>query len=372
LAEVASVAVVLGRALGAGPERALRFARAVQLGADPRLTARAVYCSSLEEVERFDALFGAHDVAQGARGDSAAPALRGDRGPRPAARRGEGSDRGGASLTSAGEPGDSEGRPEGVHAAASSEERLRETSFDALTSDELAALRGLMRRLALATPERRTRRQKRGRRGEHLDLRATLRRSLRTGGDPVEHARRRRRRKRRTLVMLLDVSGSMEPYSRAFLQFLESGVGGADAEAFVFATRLTRLTRALRGRDPQVAIARATKAAPDWSGGTRIGAALKAFNDRHGRRGMARGSVVVILSDGWERGDPADVGREMERLARLAHRIVWVNPRAAATEFAPLAGGMAAALPHVDSLLSGHSVAALDDVIEAISEERTA
>jgi uncharacterized protein with von Willebrand factor type A (vWA) domain len=256
--------------------------------------------------------------------------------------------------------------PAGVLAAASEEERLRGTSFDALSVDELIALRALMQRLALAPPERRSRRQKRGRRGERLDVRATLRRSLRTGGDPVVHARRRRRTKRRPLVLLLDVSGSMEPYSRAFLQFLESAVGGADAEAFVFATRLTRLTRALRGRAPQAAIDRATKAAPDWSGGTRIGAALKAFNDLHGRRGLARGAVVVILSDGWERGDPAAVGREMERLRRLAHRIVWVNPRAASTAFAPLAGGMAAALPHVDALLSGHSLAALDEVVEAI------
>jgi uncharacterized protein with von Willebrand factor type A (vWA) domain len=372
LAEVASVAVVLGRALGAGPERALRFARAVQLGADARLTARAVYCSSLEEVERFDALFGGvGDPARADRGDPSAP-TEGGRRSRAAGRSGGASERGGASVMTAASPGASEGGSEAVLAAASAQERLRETSFDALTSEELAALRSLMQRLALAPPERRTRRQKRGRRGERLDLRATLRRSLRTGGDPVEHARRRRRTKRRPLVMLLDVSGSMEPYSRAFLHFLESGVGGADAEAFVFATRLTRLTRTLRGRDPQVAISRATKAAPDWSGGTRIGAALKAFNDQHGRRGMARGAVVVILSDGWERGDPAEVGREMERLRRLAYRIVWVNPRAAATEFAPLAGGMAAALPHVDALLSGHSLAALDDVIEAISEERTA
>jgi uncharacterized protein with von Willebrand factor type A (vWA) domain len=227
-----------------------------------------------------------------------------------------------------------------------------------------------MRRLALAPPERRTRRARRGRRGERLDLRATIRRSHRTGGDPVEHAFRRRRRKRRRLVMLLDVSGSMEPYSRAFLQFLESGVGGADAEAFVFATRLTRLTRTLRGRDPQAAIARATAAAPDWSGGTRIGAALKSFNDLHARRGMARGAVVVILSDGWERGDPAAVAREMERLRRLAYRVVWVNPRAGAAEFAPLAGGMAAALPHVDALLSGHSLSALDEVVAAIGADR--
>ena len=132
--------------------------------------------------------------------------------------------------------------------------------------------------------------------------------------------------------MLCDISGSMEPYARAYLQFLTCAAGsGPDAEAFVFATRLTRLTRALASRNPERAIQRAAAAAPDWSSGTRIGDALKAFNDRHGRRGMARGAVVVILSDGWERGDPALVGREMERLARLAHRIVWVNPRVSAS-----------------------------------------
>ena len=162
-------------------------------------------------------------------------------------------------------------------------------------------------------------------------MRRTLRGSLRTGGDPIRLARRRRRIVPRRLVMLCDISGSMEPYARAYLQFLTCAAGsGPNAEAFVFATRLTRLTRALASRNPERAIQRAAAAAPDWSSGTRIGDALKAFNDRHGRRGMARGAVVVILSDGWERGDPALVGREMERLARLAHRIVWVNPRVSA------------------------------------------
>jgi uncharacterized protein with von Willebrand factor type A (vWA) domain len=140
--------------------------------------------------------------------------------------------------------------------------------------------------------------------------------------------------------------------------------------AFVFATRLTRLTRALHSRNPERAIQRAAATAPDWSSGTRIGDALKTFNDRHGRRGMARGAVVVILSDGWERGDPALVGREMERLSRLAYRIVWVNPRAAASGFAPRAGGMAAALPHCDALVSGHSLEALEEVVDAIGAER--
>ena len=173
--------------------------------------------------------------------------------------------------------------------------------------------------------------------------------------------------------MLCDISGSMEPYARAYLQFLTSAAGsGPRAEAFVFATRLTRLTRALRSRHPERAIQRAAAAAPDWSSGTRIGDALQTFNDRHGRRGMARGAVVVILSDGWERGDPQLVGREMERLARLAHRIVWVNPRAAAARFSVRAGGMAAALPYCDALVSGHSLEALDEVVEAIGGGRGA
>ena len=172
--------------------------------------------------------------------------------------------------------------------------------------------------------------------------------------------------------MLCDISGSMEPYARAYLQFLTCAAGsGPNAEAFVFATRLTRLTRALRSRSPERAIQRAAATAPDWSSGTRIGDALKEFNDRHGRRGMARGALVVILSDGWERGDPALVAREMERLSRLAYRIVWVNPRVAATGFSPRVGGMAAALPFIDALVSGHSLAALHEVIAEIGSERS-
>jgi uncharacterized protein len=252
-------------------------------------------------------------------------------------------------------------------AMASDEELLGRKSFDALEPHELAQLYRLMSRLELATPVRRTRRYEKGRHGEHIDMRRTLRGSLRTGGDPIRLARRRRRIARRRLVMLCDISGSMEPYARAYLQFLACAVGsGPKAEAFVFATRLTRLTRALASRNPERAIQRAAAAAPDWSSGTRIGDALKEFNDRHGRRGMARGAVIVILSDGWERGDPMLVGREMERLGRLAHRIVWVNPRLSAGAFSVQAGGMVAALPHCDALVSGHSLKALGEVAEAI------
>ncbi len=257
-------------------------------------------------------------------------------------------------------------------AIASEEERLATKRFDALTPQELAGLYRLMSRLELATPIRRARRHQRGRHGERVDLRRTLRASLRTGGDPIRLARRRRRIAPRRLVMLCDISGSMEPYARAYLQFLTCAAGsGPNAEAFVFATRLTRLTRALAARNPERAVQRAAAAAPDWSSGTRIGDALKQFNDRHGRRGMARGAVVVILSDGWERGDPMLVGREMSRLARLAHRIVWVNPRVGASEFSVRAGGMVAALSHCDALVSGHSFEALGEVVDAIGAPST-
>lgn len=267
---------------------------------------------------------------------------------------------------------DDEQRDVPVPTLASAEEVLRAKRFDALDARELAEVHRLMADLRIATPVRRTRRARQDRHGDRIDLRRTLRASLRTVGDPVRLARRRRRTVRRRVVMLLDISGSMEPYARAYLTFLTCAAGsGPDAEAFVFATRLTRLTRALSSRNPQRAIARAAATAPDWSSGTRIGDALKAFNDQHGRRGMARGAVVVILSDGWERDDPELVRVQMERLARLAHRIVWVNPRAAAAGFAPQAGGMAAALPSCDALLSGHSLAALSEVVAAIADERT-
>ena len=254
---------------------------------------------------------------------------------------------------------------------ASEEEALSYKNFQALTADELAQLYKLMVRLQLATPDRVSRRKQRGRRGEHMDMRRTLRRSLHTGGDPIVLARKRRRTHPRRLVLLLDISGSMEPYARAYLQFLHAArATGPYTEAFVFATRLTRLTKQLAGRNPQRAIRRAAEAAPDWSSGTRIGDALKTFNDRYGRRGMARGSIIVILSDGWERGDPELVGREMQRLARLAYRIVWVNPRVAAQGFQPKAGGLVAALPYCDALVSGHTLKSLEEVADAIAAQR--
>jgi uncharacterized protein with von Willebrand factor type A (vWA) domain len=250
-------------------------------------------------------------------------------------------------------------------AAASAEERLRSKDFGHLTPDELEALRGLIADLALAAPLRISRRRIRHHRGR-LDVRATLRRAQRRGGDPVDWMRRHPKLRRRRLVLIADVSGSMEPYSRAYLHLLHGAVRAAKAEAFVFATRLTRLTRALATTEPDLALRRAAAAAPDWSGGTRIGAALADFNDHYGRRGVARGAVVVVVSDGWETGDPAVLGEQMARLARLAHRVVWVNPRAAAASYEPRVAGMAAALPHVDAFVSGHSLAALDGLSATI------
>jgi uncharacterized protein with von Willebrand factor type A (vWA) domain len=361
------------------PERPVDFARALTLVrplSRRRLywTARGVFVSDHAQVKAFDAVFfsifgeRAPDEPLGADDAQTAPAAPDDR-PKADHETASGGERASATSSPSAASGDDE---EGAEvevplAMASDEELLAAKSFDALDAHELAQLYQLMTRLELATPLRRTRRYERGRHGRNIDMRRTLRASLRTGGDPIRLARRRRRISRRRLVMLCDISGSMEPYARAYLQFLTCAAGsGPDAEAFVFATRLTRLTRALASRHPERAIQRAAAAAPDWSSGTRIGDALKAFNDRHGRRGMARGAVVVILSDGWERGDPMLVGREMARLSRLAHRIVWVNPRVSASAFSVQAGGMVAALPHCDALVSGHSFRALGEVADAI------
>jgi uncharacterized protein with von Willebrand factor type A (vWA) domain len=366
------------------PERAARFADAVALVrpiARRRLywTARAVFVSDATQVKAFDAVFREVFGARVVQGDEPAPedlqtAPHQDHATPPAAKPAARDVAGGVAA-----PAPRSGRGEGeerdvpVPVAASDEERLRTKHFDALEAGELAQLYRLMAQLRVATPPRRTRRAERGRRGEHVDLRRTLRGSLRTAGDPIRLAHKRRRIVRRRLVLLCDISGSMEPYARAYLQFLTSAARpGSHAEAFVFATRLTRITRALASRSPELAIQRAAVAAPDWSSGTRIGDALRAFNDRHGRRGMARGAVIVILSDGWERGDPALVGREMERLARLAYRIVWVNPRVAARGFSPQVGGMAAALRHCDALVSGHSLDAMEAVVEAVAATRSA
>ncbi len=365
------------------PERSARFTRAVLL-ADPttvkELSAlgKTTLLSHHDQEEIFDRVFG--QVFRGLvdfaefRGGSAPPTpvstLPKDDAPKSdSSRDGEGE---GNPSGSEGLPGEGEAEPEdderSLLAAVSSDERLGSKNFAECTEDELALLQALVAQLPFLPPMRRARRQRRHPSGDRLDVRATLRASHKTSGDPVHRVHKRATRRARRVVLIADVSGSMEPYARVYLHLMRGAVQALGSEAFVFATRLTRLTRQLHHTNPDVAYRRAAAAAPDWSGGTRIGSALKAFIDEHGRRGLARGSVIVIVSDGWEIGDPALVGQMMEQLSRLAFHIIWVNPRRAAAGYKPLVGGMAAALPHVDTFVSGHSLRALEDVLTAIRD----
>jgi hypothetical protein len=243
----------------------------------------------------------------------------------------------------------------------SAEELLREKDFGAMTRDEFERTRRLITAIASQRPLRRSRRLRRDSHGRALDVRGLVRSSLSTGGEPIERAFRSRVESPRKLVLILDVSGSMESYSRALLIYLHAARGsGKGVETFAFGTRLTRLTPELASRDPETAFQRASKRVADWSGGTRIGESLKTYNDEWGRRALTRGAVVVILSDGCERGDPELIEREMARLARQAYAVVWVNPLKGHADYEPLAGGMRAALPYVDRFLPGHNVASLD------------
>ena len=276
------------------------------------------------------------------------------------------------------EPGgehDDEGDPEAPDGDAlsvrfSRAEVLSARDFAECSDDELAELHELMARLRLAGESRRCRRMRPSPRSGRLDLRRTVRAALRTEGEALTRRYLEPGERPRRLVLLLDVSGSMEAYARALIRFVHAAtVGRRDVEAFALGTRLTRLTRELSTRDPDAALARAAEAVTDWSGGTRLGDGLRLFNDAWGVRGMARGAVVVVLSDGWDRGDPAVMSEQMQRLSRVAHKIVWVNPLKATPGYAPLAQGMAAALPHVDEFLEGHNLDSLEILAEAITRE---
>jgi uncharacterized protein with von Willebrand factor type A (vWA) domain len=247
-------------------------------------------------------------------------------------------------------------------------ERLAGADFAELTPAELTILAAAMRRITLAVPSRRSRRRKSRPGGRRIDMRSTLRQARRTGGHAFRLIGEVPAKRPRRLVVLCDISGSMEPYARAMIQLLYCAAGGAGAEVFSFATRLTRLTTALRRSTPAAALAKAAETAPDWHGGTKLGTALKGFNDLYGRRGMARGAVVLIISDGWDTGDPELVRREMQRLSLVAFRIVWMNPRTKSTTYQPLAGGMAAAWPHCDAVVSGHSLQAIDQLAAALAD----
>jgi uncharacterized protein len=246
---------------------------------------------------------------------------------------------------------------------ASATELLREQDFAEMTPEEFQRVRELIVAIARVRPRRASRRRSADRRGDRLDVRRLIRRSLRTGGDPVERPYRARKAVPRKLVVLCDVSGSMEAYTRALLLFLHAVVGsGRGVEAFAFGTRLSRLTPELATRDPEAALEKCADAVLDWGSGTRIGASLKEFNDVFGRRALSRGAVVVIVSDGWERQDPELVGREMARLARAAYAVIWVNPLKGNPDYQPLAGGMRAALPFVDRFVPGHNLRSLEEL----------
>jgi uncharacterized protein len=248
-------------------------------------------------------------------------------------------------------------------AAWSDAELLREKDFADYTEAERATARAIMARIASRGPHRRSRRTSASRRRSHRpDPRATLRTSLRHAGEPFERRWRAPRERQRPLVLVCDISGSMEPYSRMLLQYAQACVAvRRRCEAFAFGTRLSRITAELRGRDPDRALERAAAAVADWSGGTRIGEALAELNRTHGRR-LGRGAVVVVLSDGWDRGDPEQLRAEVARLARCAHRLVWLNPLKASPGYEPLVRGMVAALPYTDAFLAGNSLASLEQL----------
>jgi uncharacterized protein with von Willebrand factor type A (vWA) domain len=259
-------------------------------------------------------------------------------------------------------------QPEPLEVGWSATEVLRHRDFAAMTDEEFAQARALMRKLATVRPRRRSRRMRPHARGEQLDLRRLLRRSLARGGEPIARSYRRRIEVPRRVVLLCDISGSMESYTRALLLFMHAAVDAGRVEVFAFGTRLTRLTGPLRTRDPERALESAAATVVDWASGTLIGASLKKFNDDWGRRSFSRGAVVVIVSDGWDRQDAGLLGTEMARLARTAFAVVWVNPLKGHVDYEPLSAGMRAALPYVDRFLPGHDIASLEHLADTLSE----
>lgn len=247
-------------------------------------------------------------------------------------------------------------------------EALRRKDFALLTPDEYAAIKEMMAELTWSLGQRRTRRQQPGS-GPRLDLRRTLRRSLKHGGNVLHWSLREPKLKPRPVVLLADISGSMERYTRLLLHFLYGLTRGLGqpVETFVFGTRLTRITRQLNVKDVDRALREVSRAVHDWSGGTRIGDALKTFNYHWCRRVLGRGAVVVIISDGWDRGDPRVLSEEMARLGRSAHRLIWLNPLLGAPQYEPLTRGIQAALPHVDDFLPVHNLASLEDLAEHLA-----
>jgi uncharacterized protein with von Willebrand factor type A (vWA) domain len=268
-----------------------------------------------------------------------------------------------------GAPEDAE--PEGESAlriVATDAEVLRHKDFTELTPEERRQIMALVRRLALIAPTRSSRRLRPSARGRRFDLRRTLRRSLRTEGEPFHRAYKDKRTRPRPMVLILDVSGSMSPYARPLVEFAHAAArAGRKVEAFAFGTRLTRITPVLRSREPDEVMAAVAKKVADWEGGTRIGDSLQTLLEEWSTRSALRGAVVILCSDGLERGDPEVLRKQMQRLARLAHRVVWVNPLKGSPAYEPLARGMAASLPYVDVFLSGHNLESLEELAGAVA-----
>jgi len=315
---------------------------------------RLALCSEPDDLPRFDALFDTWFRRRG-------PALPGPAPRNPATQ----TERARPLLADA---ADGQVEDDVLPTAASAAEILRQHDITGLSPEERGEVNRMIALLAPRVATRRTARRRRGGR-ERIDVGRTVRTMLRDGGEPGLLVYDRRREKPRRLVLLLDVSGSMSPYADVLLRFAHAAVrvSPARTEVFTVSTRLTRVTRQLRMRDPDLALRATGLAIPDWSGGTRLGESLRAFLDRWGQRGTARRALVVVASDGWERGDADLLGEQMARLARLAHKVVWVNPHRGKAGFAPATAGMLAALPYIDELVAGHSFDALRNVAEVIA-----
>ncbi len=324
-----------------------------------RMALRVVLCSQHADLERFDLAFTAVFGDGRVELDGADPLGALGHIERPAPVMGL-ADPGGGSP---------EEESEVVPAAWSDLELLREKDFSRYTESEMALARELIHRLARRHPTRLSRRTRPSRRRQHVpDLRATLHSSLRTAGEPLHRRWRAPTQRPRQVVLVCDVSGSMAPYARMLLQYVHACVAAQRrVEAFAFGTRLTRITQELAGRDHDLALDRAAAVVTDFSGGTRIGAAIAELNRTHGRR-IGRGAVVIVLSDGWDRGEPEQLDAEMARLRLAAYRLVWLNPLAAHPDYQPLARGMQAAVPHTDRLLAGNSLASLEELATMLEE----
>jgi uncharacterized protein len=313
---------------------------------------RASLCGSREDVDRYDSVFeawfGGSGLTARAPRSSLQPTARVDLG------------------TGESDSGD---RQAIVRASASAAEVLRHRDIATMTAEDRAELARLFAGLRFVPPVRTSPRRRRSRNGE-IDARGTLRDQLRRGGEPARLSFRRRTTRPRRVVVLLDVSGSMGPYADSLLRWAHVIMRASPqrTEVFTIGTLLTRVTNALRLRDADHALEAAGSAVPDWSGGTRLGETMRAFLDRHGQRGLARGAVVVVLSDGWERGNSTLLGEQMRRLHRLAAKVVWVNPHQGKAGYAPVQAGIAAALPSVDSFLAGHSLATFERALAVIAD----